>query len=802
MERQVESTPAARRSSGPIAWLLDRVGNIWFGVTLLVIIFIYCSIGSAVPPIRQGALADWLGLEFLRFEKTEMEWFSWWPFQTLIVLFCVALITVTLRRIPLTVVNAGVWSIHTGIIVLCVSSMIYFGTKVEGDAIIYHTKALIMAPGVDAPVSMVVRPDASTDVRTPDNLYRVRVASLQPGYQPLTKGYDKTYAVTFAVQSMNPERTFSRMVLLGAPELTEDVLMTAEGPKRAVKETGSRLIDEGLQIQLGYDPAEYFYYAQQPPIRSASAVYARFLSDGDWTELRIQDLPHYYEWVSHRDEIGTEPGDAPPKVRLLDLDVDRPADAKEFDGVSFRVTDYLPYADLQTRWGDRGEFLHPKLRFRLQADGKGKGFELVAFDPERSRMHIEEIDFTIEFTWASGPELRTQLVRRPEPRVVVSVPSKNLRQEVPVRGLIDNHEEGVAIEGTDYRAVLVNLVPADVGGHANRAIALVRFKKGDDSFERMVMAGDASGGQDLGPDRRPAETLKDPDLHVEYLDPSPQRLLFVGGPDAAQVDVIFSRMDGTFYHRQARVGEPFALVDGQEPMVVDALHPYASVVPVIVPRSQRQSMSEVGKTRSLIRVEVTEGGRTQSVWLPFHQYPFPDAQRARPEPALALVYQPRELRLSDGRSLELMYSRWREKLPSPVALDRFVLETHPGGEDPSDFISLVRFDESAGWSDVLEVKSNHPQRHGDLWYFQAMWDPYAQAHTVLGVGNRNGVHGMLAGVIISIAGMVYAFYVKPTLIRRRKRAALAAAGIAEHEAVVPRQLKAKKKMKQPEVTHV
>jgi len=58
-----------------------RLGSIWVGVSLLVLIFIYSSVGSALPPVRQGILADWLGLEFLRFEKTEMQWFAWWPFQ-------------------------------------------------------------------------------------------------------------------------------------------------------------------------------------------------------------------------------------------------------------------------------------------------------------------------------------------------------------------------------------------------------------------------------------------------------------------------------------------------------------------------------------------------------------------------------------------------------------------------------------------------------------------------------------------------------------------------------------------------
>jgi membrane protein YdbS with pleckstrin-like domain len=48
-------------------------------------------------------------------------------------------------------------------------------------------------------------------------------------------------------------------------------------------------------------------------------------------------------------------------------------------------------------------------------------------------------------------------------------------------------------------------------------------------------------------------------------------------------------------------------------------------------------------------------------------------------------------------------------------------------------------------------------------------------YTVLGVGNREGVWIQLAGCIIAVLGMIYAFYVKPILIRRRsERARLAA----------------------------
>ena len=78
---------------------------------------------------------------------------------------------------------------------------------------------------------------------------------------------------------------------------------------------------------------------------------------------------------------------------------------------------------------------------------------------------------------------------------------------------------------------------------------------------------------------------------------------------------------------------------------------------------------------------------------------------------------------------------------------------------------------------------NAPVEHQGYWYFQAQWDPPDEPrfegdvssaglnYTVLGVGNRNGVYIQLLGCAIAVAGMIYAFYVKPILKQRRRQAA-------------------------------
>ena len=80
---------------------------------------------------------------------------------------------------------------------------------------------------------------------------------------------------------------------------------------------------------------------------------------------------------------------------------------------------------------------------------------------------------------------------------------------------------------------------------------------------------------------------------------------------------------------------------------------------------------------------------------------------------------------------------------------------------------------------------NSPVEHNGLWFFQAQWDPPDEAraegeaasrglnYTVLGVGNRNGVHFQLIACCIAVSGMIYAFYVKPVIKRRKQAEVLA-----------------------------
>src|SRR3989304_8069139 len=144
----------SRSTSGLFAWVFNLFSNVWLGVFWAVLLFIYCSIGSALPAFRQ----------LPALEMTEFEWFHWWPFNFLIVLLCTTLIVVTVRRIPLRLVNGGVWMIHTGIITLCIGSFYYFGTKVEGDAPVFRRRLKIEMPGLANPKTMLAVAGNPTNV--------------------------------------------------------------------------------------------------------------------------------------------------------------------------------------------------------------------------------------------------------------------------------------------------------------------------------------------------------------------------------------------------------------------------------------------------------------------------------------------------------------------------------------------------------------------------------------------------------------------------------------------------------------
>ncbi|MEI6273970.1 MAG: hypothetical protein WCQ03_10915, partial [Phycisphaerae bacterium] len=203
-----------------------------------------------------------------------------------------------------------------------------------------------------------------------------------------------------------------------------------------------------------------------------------------------------------------------------------------------------------------------------------------------------------------------------------------------------------------------------------------------------------------------------------------------------------------------------------------------------------QRVKDVGERSSMARIGTNDG---ETKWLRFHDYAFD-----RPEDVLrGRLFQPTRIRLADGSEAEILFSRRRMPLPTPVALETFTLTSHVGGftgetSTIRDYTSQLRFGEPDGkWGAPQAVSVNQPVEHDGLWFFQAQWDPPDAGQdglpasaglnfTVLGVGTREGVWMQLAGAILATIGMCYAFYVKPVIKRRAIEKSKNAAHIRLH----------------------
>lgn len=732
----------------PVTRLLDGIGSVPFGVTMLVLILVYSWVGSAgLAPFKEVFIRQ-------AFEKTEMEWFSWWPFNLLVAVFCLSLTLVTVRRIPLTLPKLGIWVTHAGVLVLCLGCAVYFGEKVEGQVAVYRRLALLHAPGAD-PVAMRLQPGAEAALHAPAGHYHVRVTELNPEYTLLT-GADAGKRTFMAQLLVEPPAAapFIRQVLVGYPEYTEDVV---PGQGRAIKVLGRALVDETFRVELDYAPETRF------AVRDRPALHLRAAGSEDWTEYPLRGLPRYRERVAAGEKVFSPRGAPRPHPRPLEL---RPA-AKENGGglppgLSVRVSGYLPFATLEESWEPGGDDLYPHIVYTTEVGGSTFTEELLAFDPARNRLFNGVFD--VVFRWVESEVELARLLDPGEPMLVVRIPSKGFTARLPLAAIRDRE---VAVAGTAYRVQLEQYFPRWSLAGSGRAgqpasMALVRFSGPEGRLRRAVVHPDASLSQDLDEGGMRHAALIDEAVVMELENLSDAGLTFAAGPHGLHALLI--SQDGTVMHQPVELGQPFEFLDGHLKLTVDELCERARRVmrPAIVPVEERDA--KAGAAYSLVKVVLERDGWSDERWVEFSAYRYPTR----------MGYQPQRVELPGGEYLELVYSEETWPLPAPVALESFQLETYPGQMRERDYISLVRFGGEEGWTEPKQVRSNRPAEHRGWWFFQSTWDPpapdmnYAGMNfTGLGVGNRRGVTIMVLGASMAMLGAAFSFYVKPVILRRR-----------------------------------
>jgi hypothetical protein len=239
---------------------------------------------------------------------------------------------------------------------------------------------------------------------------------------------------------------------------------------------------------------------------------------------------------------------------------------------------------------------------------------------------------------------------------------------------------------------------------------------------------------------------------------------------------VFNGPNGRLLARDVKDGDLIEILPGLS-LRIDGFsaNAVAEMKPYIVPPPQRQD--KVGQTFAMARIEVQTKNGVESKWVPFNQYVFPDDEYGY---AGKFAYTPAEFKAGDGSTVEVVLSRKRLPLPNPIAMEDFQLDTHLGGFTGSvstirNYVSRLRFLDNGRWTEPVPIAVNQPTEYGGYWYFQSTWDRPNSGEspgggmnfTGLGIGNRHGVYVQLAGCCIAVAGMIFAFYVKPVLKRRR-----------------------------------
>ncbi len=751
--------PLARRS-GILAGTYRLMSNIWTGVTLLFLLFVYSTIGSALYDVRQ--------MRF--FELTEYQWFNWWPFTLLIFLIFISMMLASHRRGMFSRRLAGMWITHAGIWILIVGSLIYFGTKIEGDTFVIRRQLVIEAPGAQ-PTTLVALPGAKTAVKSPDGIYHFEVSSITPQW-PLLSGPDKgktAYSISLSVQG--PNGNFIRQLLAGYPQYTEDII---PGKGRAVKSTGSKWVDQSLKVTLDYEPQSDFY------IKDSTALYIREQGSEEWFRRPVKKMPQYNDYITSSRDIWINNGVMPDGIYPLDKTIKARQDNDDLPDV--RITGFLRYARMQEALLDEGKELNPAISFELSShNGKGMPYQLLAFDP--ALRSAEEGRLT--FTWAENEDaLQQKLQQRPgklkfrigDSQADLEFSTTHSLQVDPDLGFTDFPDSPYSYRLT---AVYDDLPMSD--GSAI-SVAVLEIKNGENTFTRWVNS-DPAKIRDMPThnDKSQHSTLPlDTGIDIQYTPGNnPGWINLVAGPDPMGLQVWVSSLEKPVRKLPLKIGERIDIGDGLFLTVNDFMpHAQAERRPVIIPKSQREKGAAL--YYSMLQVEVQTDQGPQSQWLHYNGYALKNSQYDYPG-RFGLI--PGYFTLADGRQIEMIYSRDSRKLPRPVVLDDFEITSHVGGFTGSgssirNWTSDLRFAEGEQWGEIQKLSVNDPVDVDGIWFFQATWDPamegssQGQNYTGLGVGNRRGVLIQLIGCIISVIGMIYAFYGRALERRRRGQASI------------------------------
>ncbi|MCA9243571.1 MAG: hypothetical protein KDA32_06430 [Phycisphaerales bacterium] len=740
------------------------------GVVFLFLVLVYACVFSALPQVR-GAL-----------EMTEMQAFSHWLFTALIVLTCTSVTVVSVARIRWRLINLGVLTVHSGLLVLAIGAMLYFGTKIEGDVPLRTPRIeLISTIGSQRIIGQV-------PIKTGESW-----SNFMPAF-----GGQVSVEVTDVQRGANGE---FQSVELGATQGAEaqSITLTPNQPAAA--------LGASLRVRMREFPAESRFFD-----REHAAMFFRPANGPQWVMVPLPGLPIFRERFLESDYAITDTTGTvvhsqrtSPHFDLWGMSVPTgwfeqwrmpiqvtPPTAP----FAVEITGFLPYIAgmRKTAVADPQGAVNPALRVQLTDMMSGQAIEhtLFAASPTQSFVAMTP---PLEFRWVED-DGALQAVTRPlagPHELTIHVDDPPVDMTVPV----DVGAE-IAVEGTPYTVRVQQFFPqwplmSPGFESAVSPAALVEVTNGDTHFTRTVIQRFPDLSQDIDASgMRKRDGLLDPKIQLRYRTSGMGWLMLCCTPEMAdrgEVTLAAFQPDGSVDARVLKSGEMSSTRIARAPIGVTVGGVMRSAreveVPVVEPTATRRPNVGV-RSMSAVRLRFTKPGDTsgwsEERWANFSSYPDLDSDGITVQPPG--VDQP----------WEIVYSRVAHDLKVDLLPGALIVNFFPGRRVAeswrSDFTVVPR---SGAPAYPGNVETNRTFTVGPWTLFQSSAANDHWSFTVLGVGSRLGVWPMTFGCVMITLGCLFAFYVKPVL---RKRAAEAMrekvtagsgarAGSAQEMAAVP-----------------
>lgn len=730
------------------------LSSLKFGVTMIGLVLAYACVMSALPQVR-GAV-----------EMTEMQAFSHWVFATLVIVLCLSVVVATLARIRFNLLNAGVLTVHVGILTLCFGALWYFGGKVEGDL-------LLPSPRIEL-ISTSGQPRA--------------IASLLPEegneWASVMPAFGGNVSLSIVKTRIGPNGALVgatvRAQLGAAAPVTFDL---------ATDTTPIRQLGDKLLVRLQTSPPERFFYDHERPalyVRSPGAD-----GRGLWKSAEIVGLPLFRErYLDEGYVLADSEGHEFPSKRVNPavnlgpfsiptgwfeqwrMPIRVPVPDVPFD---IDITGFVPYAmNVDTRATTGGDKLFPAIQLKLSIPGTTQKADrsLFAMDPIESLLPLTT---PIEFRWANSIVERDALLAPMvgADELLIEVKDPPISKRVSIKA-----NQTIEVEGTSYKITVQQLFPnwplmSPGFENSSSPAVLVAVDRGDLHYTRNVIQRFPDLTQDIDETgMRRKEGPYDPNLVLRYRTATKGWFMIVCDPESLAA----GRCEAGVFDTSGHVERQTLLLQKPTHFTLPSAHLEVTLaqliekarhmdLPVIEPLERRRP-NIAARGASAVRLKFTGkdqlAGWSDSQWCLFADYPGITGKSIQIAPP--------------GRSevWELEYSRLQHDIGAQLTPGKLTVKFQPGKQRVdswrSDFFAQA---DGADRPTPAVVLTNLTYSIGQWTLFQSGAAPDHWSFTVLGVGNRRGIWPMALGCMMIPLGCLYAFYVKPALKRRRQEQALA-----------------------------